>query len=118
MNTFICQDVTWMALETVKVSLSWAQQFDFSHRRYQHSPQANASRAPMVNTRVQRIMRTEGQWCIGYVPREFNEIADCQTKLSLVGKSSLQIYDGTPNEVLELVQQDKTNNTFVQFNLM
>ncbi|MBA0805880.1 hypothetical protein Gohar_005368, partial [Gossypium harknessii] len=48
--------------------------------------------------RVRRIMRTEGQWCIRYVPREFNEIANCLTELSLVGKSSLQIYDGAPNE--------------------
>ncbi|MFQ6654207.1 hypothetical protein Gotur_025288, partial [Gossypium turneri] len=55
--------------------------------------------------RVRRIMRTEGQWCIRYVPREFNEIANCLTELSLVGKSSLQIYDGAPNEVLELIQQ-------------
>ncbi|MBA0772534.1 hypothetical protein Gotri_007891 [Gossypium trilobum] len=36
--------------------------------------------------RVRRIIRTEGQWCIRYVPREFNEIADCSTKLSLVEK--------------------------------
>ncbi|MBA0834328.1 hypothetical protein Goarm_006690, partial [Gossypium armourianum] len=48
--------------------------------------------------RVRRIIRTEGQWCIRYVPREFNEIADYSTKLSLVEKSSLQIYDGAPNE--------------------
>ncbi|MBA0556714.1 hypothetical protein Golob_026793, partial [Gossypium lobatum] len=43
--------------------------------------------------RVRRIMRTEGQQCIRYVPKDFNKVADCLVKLSLVRNSRLQVYD-------------------------
>ncbi|MBA0583538.1 hypothetical protein Gorai_014390 [Gossypium raimondii] len=42
-------------------------------------------------TRFRRIMRTEEQWCVKYVLREFNQVADCLVKLSFVGKTSLQV---------------------------
>ncbi|MBA0686089.1 hypothetical protein Goari_013710, partial [Gossypium aridum] len=38
---------------------------------------------------VRRIMKTEGQWCIRYVPRDFNKVVDCLAKLSLAWNSSL-----------------------------
>ncbi|KAH1131140.1 hypothetical protein J1N35_002518 [Gossypium stocksii] len=41
-----------MALEIVKASFNWAQQFDFSHRDIQHSSQTIVSRAHMANTWV------------------------------------------------------------------
>ncbi|MBA0852555.1 hypothetical protein Goshw_006856, partial [Gossypium schwendimanii] len=64
-------------------------------------------------TRFQRIMRTEEQWCVKYVLREFNQVADCLAKLSFVEKTSLQVYDDAPNEVSELIQQNKANDAFV-----
>ncbi|KAH1128836.1 hypothetical protein J1N35_000214 [Gossypium stocksii] len=59
-----------------------------------------------VFRRVRRLMETEGQWCIRYVPRDFNKVADCLAKLSLARKSSLHVYDSAPIEVLELFQED------------
>ncbi|MBA0560172.1 hypothetical protein Golob_017087 [Gossypium lobatum] len=38
---------------------------------------------------VRRIMKTKGQWCIRYVPRDFNKVVDCLAKLSLAWNSSL-----------------------------
>lgn len=62
--------------------------------------------------RIRRIMRTE----IKYILREFNQIAKCLTKLSLMRKSNLQVYGGISDEVLELIQQDKVN--ILLFNLI
>ncbi|MBA0567158.1 hypothetical protein Golob_011914, partial [Gossypium lobatum] len=54
-----------------------------------------------VFRRVQRIMRSEGRWRIRYVPREHNIIVDQLAKLSLTRKSSLQVFDVAPKEILE-----------------
>lgn len=72
----------------------------------------------IVLRRVQRIMRFEGNWCIRYIPRDINKVADYLAKLSLTGSSSLQVYDSAPNELLELIQQDKNNDAFIQFIFM
>ncbi|MBA0596704.1 hypothetical protein Gorai_013513, partial [Gossypium raimondii] len=54
-----------------------------------------------VFRRVQQIMRSEGRWRIRYVPREHNIIVDRLAKLSLTWKSSLQVFDVAPKEILE-----------------
>ncbi|MBA0550508.1 hypothetical protein Golob_021449 [Gossypium lobatum] len=54
----------------------------------------------------------------GSVMVEDNLVADCLAKLSLGWKIALQIYDDAPNEVLEVLQQDKGSDVFEQFNLM
>lgn len=41
-----------MALETVKVSISWAQQFDLNHRGNKQLPSTNAPQTTMANTWV------------------------------------------------------------------
>ncbi|KAA3471076.1 (+)-neomenthol dehydrogenase-like [Gossypium australe] len=102
-NLFIFQDITWTTLETAK----------YSH-------QANGSRTFMGNTwahlftdsavafvlrRIRRILRAEGQWCIRHVLKELNHAADCLAKMSLAGKTGLQVFNGAPDEVLELIQQ-------------
>lgn len=70
-----------------------------------------------VLRRVQRVMRTEGKWRIRYVLRENNLVTDCQAKLSLVWRSSRQVFKDAPNEVLEFLQEDKASGALTQFNL-
>ncbi|MBA0571874.1 hypothetical protein Golob_002243 [Gossypium lobatum] len=43
--------------------------------------------------RVQRIMSTEGRWLIRHIPRADNRVAVCLAKLSLEGRTCLQVYD-------------------------
>ncbi|MBA0791136.1 hypothetical protein Gohar_015733 [Gossypium harknessii] len=57
-----------------------------------------------VLRRVQRIMRSVGQWRIRYIPREDNTIADQLAKLSLAWQSSLQVFDNAVNAVLEALE--------------
>lgn len=71
-----------------------------------------------VLRRIQRIFRTEGQWYSKHVSRDLNHAIDCLDKMSLVGKTCLQVFNGAPNEVVEFIQQVKSNDAFAQFILM
>lgn len=63
-------------------------------------------------------MRIVRQWWIRYVPKERNLIVDCLAKLSLEWKTSLQIFEYALKKILRFLQQDKSNDTFAQVNLM
>ncbi|KAK5783679.1 hypothetical protein PVK06_038192 [Gossypium arboreum] len=63
--------------------------------------------------RVQRIMRTDGQWSIRYILGENNLVADTLVKLSLEWESRLQIYDKAPNEVLDVLNKEQASGAFV-----
>ncbi|MBA0730871.1 hypothetical protein Golax_025608 [Gossypium laxum] len=56
-----------------------------------------------VLKRTQCMMRAEGQWKIRYMSKEHNLATDRLAKLSLVWKSSLQVFEETPKEILELL---------------
>ncbi|KAK5831231.1 hypothetical protein PVK06_015026 [Gossypium arboreum] len=60
-----------------------------------------------VLRRTQHIMREEGIWEIKHIPRIQNLVADRLAKLSLSWKSSLQVFDEAPKEVVDLLQEDK-----------
>lgn len=64
--------------------------------------------------RVQRIIRFERQWWIKYIPKKRNIITSRLAKLSFVCKSSLKVFNVTLNEILEVLQQDKTSVVFEQ----
>lgn len=57
-------------------------------------------------------MRTKEQWQIRYVPREHNIVVDRLAKPNLKWKSSLQVFDMTPTEVLEFLKQNGTSDDF------
>ncbi|MBA0737271.1 hypothetical protein Gogos_010741 [Gossypium gossypioides] len=59
--------------------------------------------------RLHRIMRTEEQWQIRYVSREHNTVVDWLAKLSLTRKSSLQVFDVAPIEIIEVLQRDESD---------
>ncbi|MFQ6647731.1 hypothetical protein Gotur_021565 [Gossypium turneri] len=56
--------------------------------------------------RVQRIMSTEGRWLIRHFPREENRVAVCLAKLSVEGRTSLQVYDECPLQVYDKCLHD------------
>ncbi|KAK5843088.1 hypothetical protein PVK06_005519 [Gossypium arboreum] len=57
--------------------------------------------------RVKRVLFSEDQWVIKYVPRECNLIADQLAKISLSWQTSLQIFEFPPIVVAMTIQQDK-----------
>ncbi|KAK5839204.1 hypothetical protein PVK06_007976 [Gossypium arboreum] len=62
-----------------------------------------------VLQRPERIMRAEGVWKIIHIPRTQNLVADHLAKLSLNWKSSLQVFNEAPKEIIDLLQEDKDN---------
>ncbi|MBA0687130.1 hypothetical protein Goari_014689 [Gossypium aridum] len=66
-----------------------------------------------VLRRTQGIMKSKGQLRILHIPREQNLVADRLAKFSLNWKSTLQIFDEAPKEILDLLQKDKVNGTFM-----
>ncbi|KAG8490243.1 hypothetical protein CXB51_015601 [Gossypium anomalum] len=66
-----------------------------------------------VLRRTQRIMREEGMWKIKHIPRNQNLVADRVAKLSLSWKSSLQVFNEAPKEVIDLLQEDKKHSWFM-----
>lgn len=62
---------------------------------------------------VQRLMNSEEQWQVQYVPREENLIADRLAKLGLAWKSSLQFMDTPLFEVMEVLPQDRFFHTIL-----
>ncbi|KAK5772033.1 hypothetical protein PVK06_048294 [Gossypium arboreum] len=55
--------------------------------------------------RVKRILRSEGQWEIMYVPREYNLVADKLANIGLSWQTSLQIFELPPDVVTMSIQQ-------------
>ncbi|MBA0796105.1 hypothetical protein Gohar_006903 [Gossypium harknessii] len=132
-NLFIFQDITWMTLETVKVSLNWAQQFELSHKGYQLSHQANGSQTfigntwahlftneavafgdssgfvgdgllVLLNKGFKRItIQSDNMEVVRALQEKLNHAADCLAKMSLAGKTSLNALDGVKNEILEFI---------------
>ncbi|PPS13942.1 hypothetical protein GOBAR_AA06637 [Gossypium barbadense] len=66
-----------------------------------------------VLRRVRRIMRAEGQWKINHISRNRNLVADRLAKLSLSWKSSLQVFNEAPEEVIELLHGEKGYDCFI-----
>ncbi|MBA0638665.1 hypothetical protein Godav_021800 [Gossypium davidsonii] len=66
-----------------------------------------------VLRRTLRILHSEGEWMIKHIPRNQNFVADRLAKLSLSWKSSLQVIDEAPKDILELLQVDKMNGCFM-----
>ncbi|MBA0561366.1 hypothetical protein Golob_018202, partial [Gossypium lobatum] len=136
--------LTWTSNEIAKVSFNWAKQYELSLLGVQHTSHLTDTHVALEGTwvnlsidgamardngnastsgiiiirRIQRIMRAEGQWRIRYIPRKCNLVTDYLVKLSLTLGSNLQVFNITPIEVSELLQRDKTNDFFAQFNLM
>ncbi|MBA0780645.1 hypothetical protein Gotri_004723, partial [Gossypium trilobum] len=63
--------------------------------------------------RTHRILQSEGEWRIKHIPRNQNLVADRLAKLNLSWKSSLQVIDEAPKDILDLLQVDKTNGCFM-----
>ncbi|MFQ6624568.1 hypothetical protein Gotur_003309 [Gossypium turneri] len=66
-----------------------------------------------VLRRTLRILHSEGEWRIKHIPRNQNLVADRLAKLSLSWKSSLQVIDEAPRDILDLLQEDKINGCFM-----
>ncbi|MBA0749912.1 hypothetical protein Gogos_003785, partial [Gossypium gossypioides] len=54
--------------------------------------------------RTHHILQIEGEWRIKHIPRNQNLVADRLAKLSLSWKSSLQVIDEAPKDILNLLQ--------------
>ncbi|MBA0669491.1 hypothetical protein Goklo_000017 [Gossypium klotzschianum] len=66
-----------------------------------------------VLRRTQRIMRAEGTWKVKHIPRNRNLVVDRLAKLSLSWKSSLQVLNEAPKEIIHLLQEDKEHGCFM-----
>ncbi|MBA0560243.1 hypothetical protein Golob_017154 [Gossypium lobatum] len=66
-----------------------------------------------VLRRTQRIMRAEGMWKVKHIPRNHNLVVDRLAKLSLSWKSSLQVLNEAPKEIIHLLQEDKEHGCFM-----
>ncbi|KAA3472323.1 reverse transcriptase [Gossypium australe] len=117
-NLFIFQKISWMTTGVVKISTSWARvcspieaevwsiqdgillllnkgfrriivQTDSLEAVQTLSDLDLEESGITVLRRIQRIMKSEGQWRILHVPREQNLVADRLAKLSLNWKSTL-----------------------------
>ncbi|KAH1031566.1 hypothetical protein J1N35_043740 [Gossypium stocksii] len=69
-----------------------------------------------VLRRIQQLLRSEEEWKIKHIPIDQNLVADRLAKFGLNWKSSLQVINKAPKEVLDLLQADSVNNRFM--NLM
>ncbi|MBA0743324.1 hypothetical protein Gogos_006018 [Gossypium gossypioides] len=67
----------------------------------------------IVLRKTQHIMRFKRQWRINHIPRKQNLVADRLVKLSLNWKSTLQVFDEALKKILEFLQKDKVNDTFM-----
>ncbi|MBA0805312.1 hypothetical protein Gohar_004836, partial [Gossypium harknessii] len=67
-----------------------------------------------VLRRTQRIMRLKGEWKVKHISRNQNLVANRLAKLSLSWKSSLQVINEAPKEIIDLLQVDKVNGCFMQ----
>lgn len=56
--------------------------------------------------RIQKFLRAERKWYIRHVYRDLNHAVDCLTETNLVEKTNLQVFNDSPNKVLEFIQQD------------
>ncbi|KAH1097270.1 hypothetical protein J1N35_014191 [Gossypium stocksii] len=63
--------------------------------------------------KTQRILQSEGEWRVKHIPRNHNLVTDHLAKLSLSWKSSLQVFDEAPKDILDLLQVDKMNDCFM-----
>ncbi|MBA0653867.1 hypothetical protein Goklo_020977 [Gossypium klotzschianum] len=66
-----------------------------------------------VLRRTLRTLHSEGEWRIKHIRRNHNLVADRLAKLSLSWKSSLQVMDKAPKDILDLLKVDKTNGCFM-----
>ncbi|MBA0761038.1 hypothetical protein Gotri_023740, partial [Gossypium trilobum] len=66
-----------------------------------------------VLRRTHRILQSERGWMIKHIPRNQNLVADRLAKLSFSWKSSLQVIDEAPKDILDLLQVDKMNGCFM-----
>ncbi|MBA0726178.1 hypothetical protein Golax_002025 [Gossypium laxum] len=66
-----------------------------------------------VLRRTLRILHSKGEWRIKHIPRNQNLIEDRLAKLSLSWKSSLQVFDEAPKDILDLLHVDKMNGCFM-----
>ncbi|XP_016684024.1 uncharacterized protein [Gossypium hirsutum] len=66
-----------------------------------------------VIRRTLRILHSEGEWRIKHIPRNHNLVADCLAKHNLSWKSSLQVMDEAPKDILDLLQVDKMDGCFM-----
>ncbi|MBA0638255.1 hypothetical protein Godav_025971, partial [Gossypium davidsonii] len=62
-----------------------------------------------VLRRTHCILQSERGWMIKHIPRNQNLVADRLAKLSFSWKSSLQVIDEAPKDILDLLQVDKMN---------
>ncbi|KAH1090779.1 hypothetical protein J1N35_018036 [Gossypium stocksii] len=60
-----------------------------------------------VLRRIKRLLSSEGQWEIKYVPKECNLIIDQLAKIGLSWKSSLQLLEALPDLVVSAIEQDQ-----------
>ncbi|KAH1108896.1 hypothetical protein J1N35_012664 [Gossypium stocksii] len=188
-NLFIFQNISWLSTEVMKVSTSWARQFDLYHSGYKNNASflnhANISKRTWIllstDGAVTRdfglavfggvVRDSEGNWIMGFghylgvcspfeakvwgildgillpLNKGYRQIIIQTNSLEVVQalkdkgmeetgitvlrmtqhimkseglwrilhimKSTLQIFDETPKEILDLLQKDKVNGTFM-----
>ncbi|KAH1096248.1 hypothetical protein J1N35_013169 [Gossypium stocksii] len=66
-----------------------------------------------VLRRTQHVMKSKRQRRIIHIPREQNLVANRLAKLSLNWISTLQVFSEAPKEILDFLQKDEVNGTFM-----
>ncbi|KAK5784579.1 hypothetical protein PVK06_039105 [Gossypium arboreum] len=62
--------------------------------------------------RIQSILSQEKQWCLRFILRDQNQIADCLAKQALSGSGNLQVFDDPHPMTHTLMDLDKNKNIF------
>ncbi|KAK5802901.1 hypothetical protein PVK06_030530 [Gossypium arboreum] len=62
--------------------------------------------------RIQSILSPEKRWCLRYIPRDQNQVADCLAKQALSRPDILQVFDSPHPMTHKLIDLDKMKNIF------
>ncbi|KAG8472413.1 hypothetical protein CXB51_034213 [Gossypium anomalum] len=64
--------------------------------------------------RIQSMLSQESSWCLRYIPREQNEVADCMAKEALLTRTDLQFFDTPSFRVRNMLDLDQSKS-FLQY---
>ncbi|KAK5817682.1 hypothetical protein PVK06_022610 [Gossypium arboreum] len=56
--------------------------------------------------RIQQILASEENWCLNYVPREINRVADALAKMALSSGNSLRIIESPPFRIKDILKEE------------
>ncbi|MFQ6644556.1 hypothetical protein Gotur_019473 [Gossypium turneri] len=62
--------------------------------------------------RICNILSQENHWILRYIPREYNQVADCLARQALMEKPNLQVFDVPPEITSSFIDRDRPTGSF------